>query len=148
MRGLIASSKIHSVKFQHPQFQFVYLDQVPSQVFCEDISNLIFGLLELHDDISFVNIIPQKVISHINILSPFMMEWVLRHIESTCVITQERDNMSNPSKNIKLLFDPHELSTPRCICYILCLSYWKNNWILSFSSPWNERWAQKKWAIS
>jgi len=80
MRGLIASDRIHSVKFQHPQLQFIYLDQVPSLSFCEDNINLIFGLIELHADISFLNIIPQKVMSHINTLNPFLK------ISSCCLI--------------------------------------------------------------
>lgn len=101
---------VKSLKLVYPQTQYVLEKILLAHFLGDDVSYLILYHTVSHHYISLGNIVSQKVMSHINIHSPLLMNKILCHVHCTCVVTHERINIFEDTKIFKLLPDPQEFS--------------------------------------
>lgn len=72
----------------------------------EDISRLIFSKNILNINISFLNVISDKMKSDINVLRPSMQHMIIEYGYNTCFVTADRNGIEIISIINKLLLHP------------------------------------------
>lgn len=84
----------------------IILKILSSQWFCEDVSNLFSIFTRHYFNQSLFNIIPEEVMSYINVFGPFMLNRIFIYVNWTCGVTHDRNKSKIDSIVTKLLLYP------------------------------------------
>lgn len=67
---------------------------------------MVISIAKSHNDKTFFNIVPKKVMSDVNMFGVFMLNWVLGRVDSTCIVAHDMNKSSIDSKIFELYVDP------------------------------------------
>ena len=86
--------------------QSISLELFSSKRFGKYINNLVLSFAGIHDDVTFIHVVPEKVMIDIYMFGLLLLDRVLCHIDSTCMVSYYRLASFFDSKILKLLFYP------------------------------------------
>ena len=96
---------------QQAKGQPISFELFSTKSFGKYIGNLVLSFAELHNNMSLFYIVSQKMVTYIDVLCPFMVNRVLRHVHSTSIVAPDGNTAHVYPKVQQLLFDPQYLST-------------------------------------